>query len=353
MARPLEAQANLKKMSNKTVQIRRERKSQTRQRRLSDGVTSTNIITAGIPVHISLVEEYSEDEDWSAEYVWATDSVDINTEIFEYLPYLQLDDSSKKFKTGDDDHLRVVYGTGSLRTTGRMNKRKGELESAANSDGQSKLVGWFRSTATSQSSSQIQAQSSDGPRSLMVYGYEISELSNAIEELERNLVDGNSKMDSPDIAVRLFKNKGRFFKARMIRLRADLFVRGEALPISRRGHHPKRKSLIYEDVKFACLEYLRSTDPLKLTSEVFMIHINTIILPNITNNPDLEVSKQTTYRWLALLGYKEYDKKKGIFSDGHDRDDVDLTRHEFILRMVEYTPLMTKWIEGGTAALIA
>ncbi|KAI1006536.1 hypothetical protein K3495_g1688 [Podosphaera aphanis] len=143
-----------------------------------------------------------------------------------------------------------------------MNKRKRELESTANAYGQSELVSWFRSTATSQSSRQIQSQSSDEPRSIMIFEYEISELSNAIEELERplldptalrtlsnfellrhvaiqlylrNLVNGNRKMDSSDIAVRIFKNKGWFFKAHMIRLWADLFARGEALPISQRG----------------------------------------------------------------------------------------------------------------------
>ncbi|KAI1002205.1 hypothetical protein K3495_g5993 [Podosphaera aphanis] len=215
----------------------------------------------------------------------------------------------------------------------------------------------------------------------MIYGYEIPELSNAIEELERQLLDptalstwgnfellryvamqwylrkladGNGKMDSSDMAVRIFKNKGRFCKARMIRVWADLSVRGEALPISRRGRHPKRNSLIHDkDVKFACLEYLRSTDPQKLTPEVFMIHIKTVILPTITNNPDLETSKQTTYTWSAPCGYKKYDKKKEIFSDGHDRDDVVLTRHEFIRRMAEYTPLVTKWIEDGTNGLNA
>ncbi|KAI1006501.1 hypothetical protein K3495_g1723 [Podosphaera aphanis] len=161
-------------------------------------------------------------------------------------------------------------------------------------------------------------------------------------------------MDSSDIPVKAFKNKGQFFKARMIRLWTDFFVRGEALLISRRGRHPKRNSLIHdEDVKFACLEYLRSIDPQKLTPEVLMIHINTVILSIITKNPDLEISKRTPYGLLALLGYKEYDRKKGISSDGLDRDDVVLIRHEFIRRMAEYTPLKTKWIEDGTGGLIA
>ncbi|KAI0997152.1 hypothetical protein K3495_g11034 [Podosphaera aphanis] len=112
-------------------------------------------------------KDHTEDEDWSGEYVGASDSVDNNTEIFEYLPHLQLSDSIKKFEIDDDDHLRSVAGTGSLRTTELMNKRKWELERATNAYGQSKLVGWFwltaTATATSQSSSQIQAQGSDGP----------------------------------------------------------------------------------------------------------------------------------------------------------------------------------------------
>ncbi|KAI1001626.1 hypothetical protein K3495_g6577 [Podosphaera aphanis] len=217
----------------------------------------------------------------------ATDSVDFDTGIFEYLPDLPLNVSIKKFETGDDDYLKGLHETGSLRTTGCRDKRKRELESAAKDYGHRNLAGWCRSavTATSQPAHLAQVQSSDGPQSPMIYGYKISELSNAIEELEqqlldptalstlsnfellryvaiqsylRNLVDGNSKTDASDIADKISKNKGQLFKARMIHLWADLFVRGEALPINRRGRHPKRNSLIHdEDVRFACLEYLR------------------------------------------------------------------------------------------------
>ena len=72
------------------------------------------------------------------------------------------------------------------------------------------------------------------------------------------LLEGKGKMDASETAVLVFPD-GRSYKARLIRLWANLILRGEELPVDRRGRHPKSKSLIYdEDVKSQCLDFLRS-----------------------------------------------------------------------------------------------
>lgn len=54
-----------------------------------------------------------------------------------------------------------------------------------------------------------------------------------------------------------------------------------------------------------------------------------------------------------MHGYKGHNKNKGIFFDGHDRDEVVFECQKFIRRMAECSPLMTKWIDDGTDSLVS
>ena len=35
-----------------------------------------------------------------------------------------------------------------------------------------------------------------------------------------------------------------------------------------------------------------------------------------------ELSKQTARKWLHILGFKQLNHQKGVYFDGHERDDV-------------------------------
>ncbi len=36
-----------------------------------------------------------------------------------------------------------------------------------------------------------------------------------------------------------------------------------------------------------------------------------------------ELSKETARKWLHILGFKQLNHQKGVYFDGHERDDVE------------------------------
>lgn len=47
-----------------------------------------------------------------------------------------------------------------------------------------------------------------------------------------------------------------------------------------------------------------------------------------------KISVQTARLWLHELGFQVLDKKKGIYIDGHERDDVIKNRKKFLRKLV-------------------
>ena len=48
------------------------------------------------------------------------------------------------------------------------------------------------------------------------------------------------------------------------------------------------------------------------------------------------ISEQTARRWLLRLGFSHMHHQKGVFFDGHERDDVVAYRNEFLTQMDEF-----------------
>ena len=65
--------------------------------------------------------------------------------------------------------------------------------------------------------------------------------------------------------------------------------------------------------------------------------INKSLLPNSILEPcyPRKVSVETARKWLHELGFEVLTAKKGIFIDGHERDDVIACRNEFIRKMIK------------------
>ncbi len=74
-----------------------------------------------------------------------------------------------------------------------------------------------------------------------------------------------------------------------------------------------------------------------MTSLDFCKWVNKTLLPNSTLEPGYlrMVSAQTACRWLHHLGFEVITTKKGIFIDGHERDDVVEQRSFFLRRMAK------------------
>ena len=61
------------------------------------------------------------------------------------------------------------------------------------------------------------------------------------------------------------------------------------------------------------------------------------LLPNSTLEPGFprKIGLETARKWLHHLGFEVLTAKKGIFIDGHERDDVVESRKLFLRKMVK------------------
>ena len=64
--------------------------------------------------------------------------------------------------------------------------------------------------------------------------------------------------------------------------------------------------------------------------------VNESLLPNSSLDPGYprEISVQTARLWLHELGFEVLDKKKGVYIDGHERDDVVQHRQRFLRPLI-------------------
>ena len=62
----------------------------------------------------------------------------------------------------------------------------------------------------------------------------------------------------------------------------------------------------------------------------------------------LSVTVSTAVRWLRKLGFEWREVRKGVFIDGHEKEDVvDYRTHTFIPRWTELEPRMPQWNAEG------
>ncbi|TEB25675.1 hypothetical protein FA13DRAFT_1756509 [Coprinellus micaceus] len=64
------------------------------------------------------------------------------------------------------------------------------------------------------------------------------------------------------------------------------------------------------------------------------------------------ISIAQAYRWLRANGYRYGRKRKGMYVDGHERDDVVVYREEFIERWMEYEKRMITYDNDGNVLAI-
>jgi hypothetical protein len=145
---------------------------------------------------------------------------------------------------------------------------------------------------------------------------------------------------SNEVAKLIFgKEKGSDYKARCLRIWSDDFIKTHKMSPYRQGKHQKTESLMDDsDIRQACLSYLRSQrteiiDALtfsKWVSEQLHQNYNLCLLQPVI------VSERTARRWLHLLGFELSErKKKGTYTDGHERPDVVSYRKEYSSEYLE------------------
>ena len=114
------------------------------------------------------------------------------------------------------------------------------------------------------------------------------------------------------------------------------------LPESKQGKY-QRNGVLWnnEELNEKARQYIRVNSSVKgqpnMTCASFCKWVNKTLLPNSTLEPGYprSVSVETVRRWLHELGFEIITPRKGIFIDGHERQDVVDYRKEFLRRMVK------------------
>lgn len=160
---------------------------------------------------------------------------------------------------------------------------------------------------------------------------------------------GDGKIDaSREIARQWHEGEGVHF-ARKVRTLARHYQLYEQLPIERRGSAGGRSLLLDETVKSTARGWLMTQKAGTVTPRRFQRALNDDILPSLNITLAKDLCERTARRWLIKLGFRRTVLRKGVYKDGHDRDDVKKYRDtEFLPRMAKFEARMTQYrLEGG------
>ena len=126
------------------------------------------------------------------------------------------------------------------------------------------------------------------------------------------------------------------------RWRSALVENDGVLPESKQGRY-QRSGVLWqnEDFNKKATEYVRVNAAVKgrpnLTSADFCRWVNESLLPNSTLEPGFprKIGLETARLWLHHLGFEVLTAQKGIFIDGHEREDVVESRKLFLRKMTK------------------
>lgn len=150
---------------------------------------------------------------------------------------------------------------------------------------------------------------------------------------------------SQEIARQWHEGEGAYF-ARRVRILARQYQIHEQLPTQSWGGY--RGSSIFNDERLqsAALDWLSKLPTGEVSPSRFCKALTEDILPYLGIGKEA-VSERTARRWLIKLGWRQTRLKKGVYMDGHERDDVVKYRNEIFLPLMdEYERRMVKWAEN-------
>ena len=126
------------------------------------------------------------------------------------------------------------------------------------------------------------------------------------------------------------------------RWRNEVVRNNGVMPESKHGRH-QRSGVMWrnEELNKKAREYVRANAHVKgrpnMTSIDFCRWVNETLLPNCTLEPGFprKIGLESARKWLHHLWFEVLTAKKGIFIDGHERDDVVESRKFFLRKMVK------------------
>jgi hypothetical protein len=169
----------------------------------------------------------------------------------------------------------------------------------------------------------------------------------AVEYFYRLILDDQKrKMEASLISAKAFLRGSVNYSARLIRYWGDVYFEELQLPEYKQGKHQKIPLLIDdEDVRLRCMQFIKESATNRNSTFVskFKEYIEVELLPTINNSSKNKVSIRTCRNWLHELGFHPREVKKGIYYDGHEREDVVEYRKEFLDRMLVFDRLRSKF----------
>ncbi|KAF9510740.1 hypothetical protein BS47DRAFT_1487299 [Hydnum rufescens UP504] len=133
------------------------------------------------------------------------------------------------------------------------------------------------------------------------------------------------------IALSQHKGEGAWFARRICAL-ARHFEKYEQLPIECRGGRCKGSChLDDEDVNRATRSWLEMQKIGSVTSSRFCCALNATIFPDLGIALKKPLSNHTAHRWMHKLGFHQTILQKGVYMDGHEREDVIHYRNDIFL----------------------
>lgn len=129
---------------------------------------------------------------------------------------------------------------------------------------------------------------------------------------------------------------GRF--ACQIRRNELYLLQHHCLPSSKQSNHRGQYTLLdNEAVVHNVRRYLAMQKLGTITSSAMCRHVNEIIAPTLgLTSPNSHISECTAENWLKKLGYTCKNVQKGVYHDGHERDDVVEARKIFLEKIAGY-----------------
>lgn len=110
------------------------------------------------------------------------------------------------------------------------------------------------------------------------------------------------------------------------------------IPESMTGKHVKISSILdSEDVQLQLTAYINEHEGM-VKARTIRQWLQTTLSPSM--NIEANVQEQTVQRWLNKLGYNYERWKRGLYKDGHEREDVVEYRARFLAQMQQFEEKM-------------
>ena len=124
--------------------------------------------------------------------------------------------------------------------------------------------------------------------------------------------------------------------------RYDLIENDGVLPETKQGRY-QRSGVLWnnEELNKEVVQFVRANAAVKgkpnLTLVTFCKWVNKSLLPSSTLEPGYPrtTSVETACKWLHHLGFEVLTSRKGIFFDGHEREDVVESRRLFLRKVAK------------------